>query len=135
MSVNSNPVQVMALLKQAVIDLREYDRRDADGRLQDPTPEITAAVVAGDRAVEIISTMIRTYQAEVAKAAVWQPMDTAPTHDGARVIGKCQRNGFHADGRRRTEALVMELHGGTWYTVPGRWAYRLEAWHQVPTEP
>lgn len=94
-----------------------------------------ALMPAAEAAVQTITRMIRDFQAEVAKELAtggYWPMATAPTEDGARILGLVQRG--HAGGRAVVEPRVLVRKGGRWCSLPGGWTAPVMGWRPVPAE-
>lgn len=120
------PVQVAAELRLA-LDFLDTDRPEYN--------QLVAVRNAGDAAIKAIADMIREFQAEVAKELAtggYWPMDTAPTEEGARILGLVRR--FVAGGRMVMEPRVLHLEGGLWRSIPGGWSAQVRGWRPVPAE-
>lgn len=120
------PVQVAAELRAALSDLPNDAR---------PASQVSVLKLAAEAAIQTIAAMVRDFQAEVAKELAtggYWPMATAPTNDGARILGLVQRG--HAGGRAVVEPRVLVHRHGRWRSVPGGWTAPVLGWRPVPAE-
>lgn len=130
------PIQVAAELRMALGDLQEH----VLGQGQAVTTAagrdaLQRTRATGEAAIGTIAVMVRDFQAEVAKELAtggYWPMATAPTEDGARILGLVQRG--HAGGRAVVEPRVLVRKGGRWCSLPGGWTAPVMGWRPVPAE-
>lgn len=119
------PVQVAAELRLA-LDFLDTDRPEYN--------QLVAVRNAGNAAIKAIADMIREFQAEVQKELAtggYWPMDTAPTEEGARILGLVQRGQAYG---LVVEPRVLIRKSGLWQSVPGGWTALAIGWRPVPAE-
>lgn len=91
---------------------------------------------AAEAAIQTITAMVRQFQAEVAKELAtggYWPMHTAPTEDGARILGLVDRSAPGAS-KPILEPRVMVRRDHLWLSVPGKWTGLVVGWRPVPAE-
>lgn len=85
---------------------------------------------AAEAAIQAIAAMVRDFRAEVAKELAtggYWPMATAPTEEGARIVGLVVRG-------KSLEPRVMIRRGDRWRSQPGGWESVVAGWRPVPAE-
>ncbi len=129
------PVQVMAELRMALGDLQEHVISQPVATSAAGRDALQRTRAAGEAAIGTIAVMIRDFQTEVAKdwaLRAYRPMATAPTENGARILGLVQRG--HAGGRAVVEPRVLVRRSGRWQSLPGGWTAPVMGWLPVPAE-